>query len=48
MFFENVKHYLTSIEEIMLMLGCTICLALFIAQIIRKKFVELITPKKND
>ena len=50
MFFETVKHYLTSIEEILLMLGCTICLALFIAQIIRRKVVELITPepKKDD
>ena len=49
MFLENVKQYLTSIEEIILMLGCTVCLALFVAQIVRKKFLDLVRPEpKKD
>jgi len=47
MFLENVKAYLTTIEEILLMLGCIACLALFIAQIVHKKFRELIRPEPN-
>jgi hypothetical protein len=50
MSFEYIKHILTELEEILIMAGCIICLGLFIARLVRKKYAELFdsdTPEKG-
>jgi len=39
--FEYIKHIIGESEEVLIKIGCTICLAIFVGQIIRNKFSDL-------
>ena len=47
MSFEYIKHILSESQEVMIKVGCVICIGIFIADIVRNKLSEFASGDKN-
>ena len=47
MSFEYIKHILSESQEVMIKIGCVICVGIFIADIVRNKISEFTSGGKN-